>query len=90
MPNMLVHEHVHGVCVSVKQVGKLQLYSLFLVKGGGAFIVEWNPRIVKDHTTSTRGRVSTSKMANDSHTAHLCRGSTVWRKPRGLRWNLAV
>ncbi len=31
---MLVHEHVHVVCVSVKQVGKLQLYSLFLVKGG--------------------------------------------------------
>lgn len=25
---------VHVVCVSVKQVGKLQLYSLFLVKGG--------------------------------------------------------
>lgn len=34
MPNMLVHERVHVVCVSVKQVGKLQLYSLFLVKGG--------------------------------------------------------
>jgi len=80
---------VHVVWVSVKQVGKLQLYSLFLVKGG-AFIVEWNPRIVKDHTASMRGRVSTSKMANDSHTAHLCRGSAVWRKPRGLRRNLAV
>lgn len=88
---MRVHERVHVVCASVKQVGKLQLYSLFffLVKGG-AFIVEWNPRIVKDHTASVRGRVSTSKMANDSHTAHLCRGSAVWRKPRGLRRNLAV
>lgn len=88
---MRVHERVHVVCASVKQVGKLQLYSLFffLVKGV-AFIVEWNPRIVKDHTASMRGRVSTSKMANDSHTAHLCRGSAVWRKPRGLRRNLAV
>lgn len=62
----------------------------FLVKGG-AFIVEWNPRIVKDHTASRRGGGSAlSKMANDSHTAHLCRGSAVWRKPRGLRRNLSV
>lgn len=64
--------------VCAKQVGKLQWYSvLFLLKKGGAFIVEWNPRIVEDHTGRERGGrggggkgrggwVRASKMANDS------------------------
>lgn len=38
-PNMLVHERVHVVCVSVKQVGKLQLYSLFFGKGGVSLLL---------------------------------------------------
>lgn len=67
-----------------KQVGKLQLHSLifFLLvrrrrgKGGRGFwgggaclpLVEWNPRIVRDHTGSWGGEGSEpSKMANHSH-----------------------
>lgn len=63
--------------ICVEQVNKLQLYSFFFalsLEEKGAFIVERNPRIVKDHTESRREGgwrvgvgVSASKMANNSH-----------------------
>lgn len=68
---LTVHMGVCVVCASVKQVGKLQLHSRFLVKGG-AFIVEWNPRIVKDHTASRRGEGQRSQRWLTIHTQPIC------------------
>lgn len=61
-------------------------------KGGGACLplVEWNPRIVRDHTGSLKGgRGQSPQRWLTIHTVHLLRGSARALKAWGFKRNLA-
>lgn len=52
-------------------------------------LVEWNPRIVRDHTGSWGGRGQSPQRWLTIHTVHLLRGSAPAQKAWGFKRNLA-
>lgn len=52
-------------------------------------LVEWNPRIVRDHTGSRRGRGQSPQRWLTIHTVHLLQGSAPALKAWGFKRNLA-